>query len=61
VYVPTTPNPTSGYLEIVPAENVTPIDWSVNDAIAFIVSGGSVGPVEVDYYKKSISGEDDTG
>jgi len=47
VYVPTTPNPTSGFLEIVPAEDVVPTDWSVNDAITFVVSGGSVGPSAV--------------
>ena len=28
VYVPTTPNPTSGYLEIVPVELLTPTDWT---------------------------------
>lgn len=49
VYVPTTPNPTSGFLEIVPAGSATPTDWSVNDALAFVVSGGSVGPDTVAY------------
>jgi uncharacterized membrane protein len=49
VYVPTTPNPTSGFLEIVPAESATPTDWSVNDALTFVVSGGSVGPETVVY------------
>ncbi len=42
VYVPTTPNPTSGYLEIVPVELLTPTDWSVDEAMAFIISGGAV-------------------
>jgi len=49
VYVPTTPNPTSGFLEIVPKASATPIDWTVNDAIAFVVSGGLVGPETVVY------------
>ena len=44
VYVPTTPNPTSGYLEIVPVELVTPTDWSVDEAMRFIISGGAVSP-----------------
>jgi uncharacterized membrane protein len=44
VYVPTTPNPTSGYLEIVPIELVTPTDWTVDEAMAFIISGGAVSP-----------------
>lgn len=44
VYVPTTPNPTSGYLEIVPVEKITPTDWTVDQAMAFIISGGAVAP-----------------
>lgn len=44
VYVPTTPNPTSGYLEIVPIEDVTPTDWSLDQAMAFIISGGAIAP-----------------
>lgn len=44
VYVPTTPNPTSGYLEIVPVEKMTPTDWTVDQAMAFIISGGAVAP-----------------
>jgi uncharacterized membrane protein len=44
VYVPTTPNPTSGYLEIVPVEHITPTDWSVDQAMSFIISGGAVSP-----------------
>jgi uncharacterized membrane protein len=44
VYVPTTPNPTSGYLEIVPVESLTPTDWTVDEAMTFIISGGAVSP-----------------
>ena len=44
VYVPTTPNPTSGYLEVVPVEDLTPTDWSVDQAMSFIISGGAVSP-----------------
>jgi uncharacterized membrane protein len=44
VYVPTTPNPTSGYLEIVPVEKMTPTNWSVDQAMSFIISGGAVAP-----------------
>lgn len=44
VYVPTTPNPTSGYLEIVPVEKITPTDWTVDQAMRFIISGGAVAP-----------------
>jgi uncharacterized membrane protein len=44
VYVPTTPNPTSGYLEIVPVEHLVVTDWSVDQAMTFIISGGAVAP-----------------
>lgn len=44
VYVPTTPNPTGGYLEIVPVEKLVATDWSMDQAMAFILSGGAIGP-----------------
>ncbi len=44
VYVPTTPNPTGGYLEIVPIEHLIATDWSVDQAMAFILSAGAAGP-----------------
>ncbi|WP_347262360.1 DUF502 domain-containing protein [Rudaea sp.] len=44
VYVPTTPNPTGGYLEIVPLDDLVATDWSVDQAMAFILSGGAAGP-----------------
>jgi uncharacterized membrane protein len=47
VYVPTTPNPTSGFVEIVPTSRLVWLDWTKNDAMAFIVSGGSMIPDNV--------------
>ena len=47
VYVPTTPNPTSGFVEIVPTSRLTWLEWTKNDAMAFIVSGGSMIPDDV--------------
>lgn len=49
VYVPTTPNPTSGYLEIVPVDRLTPTDWTVDQAMTFIISGGAVSPERVPF------------
>ncbi|AXI82632.1 DUF502 domain-containing protein [Xylella taiwanensis] len=49
VYVPTTPNPTSGYLEIVPVELLTPTGWSVDQAMSFIISGGAVSPDNIPF------------
>lgn len=47
VYVPTTPNPTGGYLELVPTERLIATDWSMDQAMAFLVSGGAVGPEQL--------------
>ncbi|WP_426663406.1 DUF502 domain-containing protein [Rhodanobacter aciditrophus] len=44
VYIPTTPNPTGGYLELVPTDELTPTDWTMDQAMAFIISGGAVAP-----------------
>jgi uncharacterized membrane protein len=49
VYVPTTPNPTSGYLEIVPIEELVSTDWSIDQAMNFIISGGAIAPGEVPF------------
>ena len=49
VYVPTTPNPTSGYLEVVPVEKLTPTDWTVDQAMTFIISGGAVSPDKIPF------------
>lgn len=53
VYVPTTPNPTSGYLEIVPVELLTPTDWTVDQAMSFIISGGAVAPDSVPFTRSA--------
>lgn len=44
VFVPTTPNPTSGFLILVPENKVTKLEMSVADGIKFIVSLGSISP-----------------
>jgi uncharacterized membrane protein len=49
VYVPTTPNPTSGYLEIVPVEKVVSTNWTLDEAMTFIVSGGAIAPEQINF------------
>ena len=44
VYVPTTPNPTSGYFLLLPKDKIHELDMSVDDALKYIVSMGVVGP-----------------
>lgn len=51
VYVPTTPNPTSGYLEIVPVAKLTPTDWTVDQAMTFVISGGVRAPDVIRFHR----------
>jgi uncharacterized membrane protein len=44
VYVPTTPNPTSGFFLMVPRSEVIELDMSVDAALKYIVSMGVVAP-----------------
>ena len=44
IFVPTTPNPTSGFFLMVPATDVFELQMSVDDAFKLIVSGGMVVP-----------------
>jgi len=47
VFVPATPNPTSGFLLMVPEDQVTKLEMSVADAIKYIISLGSIAPDRV--------------
>lgn len=53
VYVPTAPNPTSGYIEIVPMRKVVFTDWTFDQAMSFIVTGGSNAPDTITYRNQS--------
>jgi uncharacterized membrane protein len=44
VFVPTTPNPTSGFLLMLPRDKITELDMSVGDGMKLIISGGAVLP-----------------
>jgi len=44
VFLPTTPNPTSGYLLVFPASDVIPLDITIEDGVTFIMSGGVAAP-----------------
>jgi uncharacterized membrane protein len=46
VYVPTTPNPTSGFFLMMPAADVVELDISVDAALKYIISMGVVPPEE---------------
>jgi uncharacterized membrane protein len=44
VFVPTTPNPTSGFLLLVPESEIIKLDISVADGIKFLISLGAISP-----------------
>jgi uncharacterized membrane protein len=44
VFVPTTPNPTSGFLLMLPKHEITELDMSVGDGMKMVISGGTVIP-----------------
>jgi uncharacterized membrane protein len=48
VFVPTTPNPTSGFLLFFPREDIIELDMSVEDAAKLVISAGLVYPNEKD-------------
>jgi uncharacterized membrane protein len=51
VFVPTTPNPTAGFLLLVPEEKVTKLEMSVADGIKYVISLGAIVP---DYQEKTL-------
>lgn len=50
IYVPTTPNPTSGFFLMVPKADVIELDMNVDEALKYIVSMGVVSP---EYFEKT--------
>ena len=44
VFIPTTPNPTTGYLQILKRKDLVELNWSVEQAVQTIMSGGILRP-----------------
>lgn len=49
VFVPTTPNPTSGYLEFIPSDRLVQTDLTLDQAMAMVISGGAISPEALSY------------
>jgi uncharacterized membrane protein len=47
VFIATTPNPTTGYVQIVPLDEVSETDWSVEETVRMLMSGGILSPRSV--------------
>lgn len=48
VFLPTTPNPTSGILLVIPAEEVIPLDLTVDEGLRLVISAGALSGDEDD-------------
>ncbi len=60
IFIPTTPNPTSGLLIIAPREEITPLSMSIEDGIKLVVSAGMVAPHYPERLKSEIDQIEDT-
>jgi len=47
VFLPTTPNPTSGFLLFVPKTDIIELDMSIEEALKLVISGGAIVPVSL--------------
>ena len=58
VFVPTTPNPTSGYLILVPESGLMPLSMTVEEAMKMVISAGAlIPPYKVEEYRRTESRE----
>ncbi len=46
IFLPTTPNPTSGFLLFVPKKDLIPLSMTVEEAIKMVISGGIITPLD---------------
>lgn len=61
VFLPTTPNPTSGWLVLIPREDVVFLNMTVEQGLKFIISGGVVVPPDDEGQGESLEGEYEEG
>jgi len=51
VFISTTPNPTTGYMQILPLDEVSETGWTVEQAVKLLMSGGLLSPPKVPFDK----------
>ena len=49
VFISTTPNPTTGYMQILPLEEVSETGWTVEEAVKVLMSGGILSPPKIPF------------
>src|SRR5919109_1804737 len=52
VYVPTAPNPTSGYIQIVPVAELISTDWTLDEAMRFVITAGTTAPNTITFRRQ---------
>lgn len=57
VFVPTTPNPTSGYVVIVSKEHAKKLDMTVDEALKYIISLGTISHISLEKQLNAAGGE----
>ncbi|MCP4270331.1 MAG: DUF502 domain-containing protein [Candidatus Brocadiaceae bacterium] len=58
LFIPTTPNPTSGFLIYLPEEDISETDLNVEEGMKLIVSGGILVPERMERYADKLSDEE---
>jgi len=53
IFIPTTPNPTSGYLALIPEKDTVPLPIGIQKAFKLIISGGALAPLYKDELNKA--------
>jgi len=53
VFVPTTPNPTSGFLIFSPADELLPLTMTIEEGVKYVISGGIVDPIATKEFLKT--------
>ncbi|OHB47567.1 MAG: hypothetical protein A2106_00880 [Planctomycetes bacterium GWF2_40_8] len=57
VFIPTVPNPTSGFLIYLPDEDIVETDLTIEEGMKLIVSGGILVPAQLEFYKNTLTSE----
>ena len=57
IFIPTTPNPTSGFLIYIPEEDIIETDLDVEEGMTLIISGGILVPEHLELYKGKLTSE----
>lgn len=53
IYVPTTPNPTTGFFVIMPKEDVIEVDYTVEEVFKLVISAGALEPDKIEIIKEA--------